>query len=152
MHKYSGQIEIRTRGIIFKDDEILVLKEKGKDYYHFPGGHAEFGEQLTKALTRELEEELVLKIKSYKLIGVVDNIYNTPDGNHHEINFVFHVEAENIQDKSNESKLEVVFMNPEEFFSERVLPFSIRNSIIQWKKDKKFFWVTDDIDDKIIKH
>jgi len=152
MHKYSDQIEVEIRGIIFKNDKVLVLQEKGKDYYHFPGGHVEFGEQLVETLMRELEEELTLKIKNYKLIGIVDNLYNASDGKHDEVNFVFYVEVENIQDKSNESKLEVIFMNPEQFSSKRILPLSMRNSIIQWKKDGKFFWVSSDINDTVQKH
>ena len=86
------------------------------------------------------------------MIGLVDNIYNALNDKHHEVNFIFHVEVENIQDKSNESKLEIIFMNPEEFSSKRILPLSMRNSIIQWKKNGKFFWVSSDINDTIQKH
>ncbi|MFH1643033.1 MAG: NUDIX domain-containing protein [Patescibacteria group bacterium] len=153
MNKYLNQIEIRVRGIIFKDDKILVLQQEGKNYYHFPGGHVEFGEQLTETLIRELKEELILEIKDYKLIGTIDNIYiDISNEKHHEVNFIFYIEAEKIQDKSNESNLKVVFLNFEELSSEKILPLSMRDSIIQWKKDKKFFWVTDDLKDKVMGH
>jgi len=152
MHKYSNKIEVRIRGIIFKDGKILVLQKKGKNYYHFPGGHVEFGELLAETLVRELNEELILEIKNHKLIGIVDNVYKNPNGKHHEINFVFYAEAKNIQDKSNESDLKVIFIDFKKFSSEKVLPLSMKNSIIQWKKDGKFFWVSDDINNKIVKH
>ncbi len=152
MHKYSDQIEVRVRGIIFKDDKILVLQEKGKDYYHFPGGHVEFGEELSETLIRELKEELDLKIKNYKLIGAVDNIYNALNSKHHEINFVFHVETENLPNDSNESQIKLIIIDLKKLSSTNVLPHSMRDSIIQWKKDGKFFWITSDINGVTQKH
>ena len=68
---------ICTCCVIKCKDEYLVLKRKNNDeemagVWEFPGGHAEFGEDLTNALTREIFEETGVKINtdSIKLVSV----------------------------------------------------------------------------------
>jgi len=57
--------------------EILLLKRKKapeKGYWSIPGGTVEFGEKLNTAITREIEEELGVKVKVLCLLGVTDHI------------------------------------------------------------------------------
>lgn len=61
--------KIRVRGIILKDNGIIVIKrirEKNgtlRVYYVFPGGGVETGEDLNKAMHREVKEELGIEIE-----------------------------------------------------------------------------------------
>jgi 8-oxo-dGTP diphosphatase len=54
-------------GILKKDDHILICQRHRADAYgmqwEFPGGKVEPGEDLTKALRRELEEELAIQVE-----------------------------------------------------------------------------------------
>ncbi len=136
--------EICVRGIIFKDNKILVCQQKGKDYYFFPGGHVEFGENSQDALIRELKEELNLSLKKVEYIGTVENIYKDKEKKekHHEINLVFEVKADKVKDKSKEDHLDFFFFDKEKFQKEKVLPLALRNVLIKWLKDKKKFWLT----------
>ncbi len=53
------QFEIRCRGIILDNGELLVVEHVGKEgFLVLPGGHLEWGEDVKTALTRELIEEL----------------------------------------------------------------------------------------------
>lgn len=57
---------------IFRDGKILLVRrarEPSKGVYTFPGGRVEFGESLTEALAREIQEETGLKIEIVGLIG-----------------------------------------------------------------------------------
>lgn len=53
-----GDINFReaVRGIIIKEDKILMVHSKNRDY-KFPGGGIKKGEGYTEALKREVEEE-----------------------------------------------------------------------------------------------
>ncbi len=57
---------------IFRDGKILLVRrnrEPAKGIYTFPGGRVEFGESLTEALAREVQEETGLAIEIVGLIG-----------------------------------------------------------------------------------
>lgn len=58
-------------GVIFNDkDEILICKQSSKHSWHLPGGHLEQGESYEDALIREALEEVDVRIKNIKPIGV----------------------------------------------------------------------------------
>ena len=58
--------------LIYKDDEILVLDRKKKDWpgLTFPGGHVEKNEDFNASVIREVKEETGLKIKNPILCGI----------------------------------------------------------------------------------
>lgn len=69
IEKYSPISQVY--GVIFNDqNEILVCKQTSKHSWHLPGGHIEDGENYKKALEREVIEEVDVKIKDIKPIGV----------------------------------------------------------------------------------
>ena len=66
----------RPTGIITKDDKVLLIYriKNHKEYYTFPGGHIESGENLEKTFVREIKEELNFKVLKYKKIfDIYDN-------------------------------------------------------------------------------
>jgi len=142
-NEYKNQIEICVRAVVRDRDRILICWHKLKKYYFFPGGHIDFGEVAKLALMRELKEELDIKVKKLSFIGIVENIYKDKDDKdkHHEINIVFAVVAEKVRDKSLEDHIDFVFFNKKELQKEKILPISLKKSVIKWLKDKKPFWV-----------
>lgn len=141
-NKHKNEVEICARAVIRNRGKILVCWHKLKKYYFFPGGHVDFGEAAESALMRELKEELDIRVKKVSFIGIVENIYKDKDDKekHHEINLVFEVFAEKTKDKSKEDHIDFVFLDSKEFQKEKILPLSLRKSIIKWLKDKKIFW------------
>ena len=57
----KNEIEVCARAIIKHGNKILVCKNKEKDYYFFPGGHIDFGENA--------EGEM----KLYKIRNIMEN-------------------------------------------------------------------------------
>ena len=140
MNEYKNKFELCVRAIIQNDDRILVCKRKDKDYYFFPGGHIDFGEDAKLALVRELKEELNISIKKLSFIGTVENIFIQDNEKHHEINLVFNVLVTKAKDKSEEDHIDFFFFDKDKFSKEKVLPISLKEAIIKWRKDKKLFW------------
>ena len=65
-----------SRGIIFIEDKVVLLKRVRKDgnnflhYYAIPGGGVEEGETLEEACLREVYEEVTLKVSMNKYLGM----------------------------------------------------------------------------------
>src|SRR5260221_8955481 len=58
-------------GICFNDkNEILVCRRDKNDTWQIPGGHPEKDEIIEQTLQREMLEEVDLKIKNIKVLGV----------------------------------------------------------------------------------
>lgn len=72
--------------VIVRDGEILLVKrgtEPSKGKWSVPGGSIEWGETLTDALKREINEETGLEIEIIRLIGVSDLIVDSGPAYHY---------------------------------------------------------------------
>jgi 8-oxo-dGTP pyrophosphatase MutT (NUDIX family) len=79
-HDYdpNGSVFVRpsVRAIIIEDQKVLMVHSLKYDYYKFPGGGIEKGEDPVTAMMRETREEagLVVKPESVKEYGLVHRI------------------------------------------------------------------------------
>jgi len=76
-------ITLTVDAIIPYKGKILLIKRKNepfKDYYALPGGIVEYGEKVEDALLREVEEEVSLRGKIYKLVGIYSDPARDPRG------------------------------------------------------------------------
>lgn len=67
--------DIQSRGIILKDDMVLVMyrKKDGEEYYVFPGGHMREDETPLENAVREIEEETTIIVKDIELAFEIRN-------------------------------------------------------------------------------
>lgn len=61
--------------IVNKNDQILLHRREDNKMWTLPGGKMKIGESISDCCRREIEEELSLKVKIRKVIG----IYTSPD-------------------------------------------------------------------------
>ena len=64
--------KIDVRGVIFRDDKILMVKEKIDNRWTLPGGWADIYESPGENVEREVFEESGFKVKAVKLLAVYD--------------------------------------------------------------------------------
>ncbi|MFN8454662.1 MAG: NUDIX domain-containing protein [Anaerolineae bacterium] len=73
--KENQRINIVVRGLIFKNNHLLVTQwKKGGDAFAI-GGRVEFGEPLVEALRREVREETGAEITIKKLVCFGEHVF-----------------------------------------------------------------------------
>ncbi|WP_101846313.1 NUDIX hydrolase [Halobacillus sp. Marseille-P3879] len=73
-HKEEGYQtpKIDARAVIFKENKILLVREKVDGKWALPGGFADVGVSLTENVIREVEEETGYRASYKRLIAVLD--------------------------------------------------------------------------------
>lgn len=80
MKRGIDYIGVGVGAIIVKEDGRIFLARRGpkakneQGLWEFPGGSVEFGETLTEALRREMQEEYGIQVSVGELVDVADHI------------------------------------------------------------------------------
>lgn len=74
---FSGQVgyatpKVDVRGVVFRDDQILLVREAQDSLWTLPGGWADPNESPSESVTREVFEESGFKTRALKLLAVFD--------------------------------------------------------------------------------
>ncbi len=64
--------KVDTRGAMFRDDKILLVKECSDGKWSLPGGWADIGESPSESVAREVWEESGFEVKATRLAAVYD--------------------------------------------------------------------------------
>jgi ADP-ribose pyrophosphatase YjhB (NUDIX family) len=64
--------KVDVRGVVFRQGEVLMVREVLDGAWTFPGGWADVGETPRQAVEREVFEEAGLRVGTVRLIGVYD--------------------------------------------------------------------------------
>ena len=64
--------KVDVRGVVFKDDKILMVQEETDSKWTIPGGWAEVGYTPSETAEKEVFEESGLLVKTTKLLAVLD--------------------------------------------------------------------------------
>jgi ADP-ribose pyrophosphatase YjhB (NUDIX family) len=124
------KLHILARGIIKDGSKLLVCKNNTNTF--LPGGHLEFGENLTKTLEREINEELGLECIVEKYIGCMESIWEEENIYNQEINHIFLVKGitQKNEMKSKEKHIKFFWIEVKDMEKENFLPKLMRDVII----------------------
>ncbi len=64
--------KVDVRGVVFREDRILLVKERRDGLWTLPGGWADVGETPSQAAVREVYEEAGFQCRAVKLLAVYD--------------------------------------------------------------------------------
>lgn len=85
--------KIDVRGVVFRDDKILLVRERLDGLWTVPGGWADVNETAAEATVREVREESGYETRAVKLLAVWDRRkHNPPPSRHHAYKLFFHCE------------------------------------------------------------
>ena len=84
-------LNLRTSGMIVRNEQVLLCKFKHPDYYVLPGGRIKGLENSNDALARELREEVRIEKYDSRLVLVCENFFTADTANFHEINFIYEI-------------------------------------------------------------
>lgn len=77
---------VDVRGVVFKDDAVLLVKEHEDGRWTLPGGWADVGQSGAESVVREIYEESGYRTRALKLLAVYDRARHP-----HEPPFPFHI-------------------------------------------------------------
>ena len=75
-----------VRGVVFRDDKLLLVQERSDGLWTLPGGWADVNDSPSEAVEREILEESGFETKAEKMLAVFDRSKHG-----HEPPFPFHV-------------------------------------------------------------
>ena len=79
----------RVAGIAIDNDLVLLHTTERDDFWSFPGGRVEMGEDSAHSLVREMKEELNEEVEIVRLLWLVENFFVYNQKNYHEICFYY---------------------------------------------------------------
>lgn len=89
-------VSIRSCGIIYNDDKVLLHKKEYDDFYALVGGRVKANESTVIALKREFYEELNINVDIINLLYCVENFFEYGGKKHHELMFVYLLKTDDI--------------------------------------------------------
>ena len=94
---------------------MLVVKERGRDWWDLPGGGMDHGEDIKDAIAREMREEVCLRGDfNYQIIHVEDPAL-LQSHDFWQMRLIFAVQAKDMDFGAGDDGDEIAFMNPELF-------------------------------------
>ena len=90
--KTQETTEFIARGLMLNAGRVLMCRNIKHQYCYLPGGHIDFAERASDALSREFTEETGLDSKIGPLVLTTEQCFHDGKRVHHELNTVFLVE------------------------------------------------------------
>lgn len=109
--------KVDTRGAVFRDDHILLVRERSDGRWSLPGGWIDVNESPGEAIVREIREETGYETRALKLLAIFDkNKHDHPPTIYHTYKLFFHCEL------LGGSPIHTLETNGVDFFAEDALP------------------------------
>ena len=83
----------RVAGLLFQSGRVLIHRTLRDDFYAFPGGRVEAGEDTATTVVREFQEELGLDVEVVRLLWVSENFFTHEGYATHELGFYYLLKA-----------------------------------------------------------
>jgi len=76
--------QVSVKGILCRNNKVLVLKTASRGNYELPGGRVDFGETIEEAFKREMKEELGFEnVRMGKFINVWTFLHDRKEAHYH---------------------------------------------------------------------
>ncbi|HLQ98572.1 MAG TPA: NUDIX hydrolase [Candidatus Dormibacteraeota bacterium] len=109
--------KVDVRAVVFKDERILMVKEKADGVWSLPGGWGDIGLTPSEVAVYEVKEESGFDVKAVKLLGVLDKKCHPHPPSSYHVYKIF-IQCEIIGGEAQTG----IETNAVEFFAEDNLP------------------------------
>ncbi len=134
-HGYATP-KVDVRGAVFRDGELLLVRERADGGWTMPGGWADVGDVPSKAAEREVWEEAGFLVKARKVIGVYDANRAEPMELFHAFKILFLCDLIEGEPRTSSETSEVRFFAraeiPLTLSGERTRPRHIDDAFAAW--------------------
>ena len=140
--------DLRTVGVLIRDNKLLVQRDRNGSEYALPGGHVKIGETTEEALIREFKEETGADIQCIRLLWTEECFWEWKGKQAHNISFYYLIELCNDSDipdsgefvphKDNSNVL-IGWMPIDQLDGFTVYPVFLKNEIHQLNDFSKHF-------------
>ncbi|MGQ3480327.1 NUDIX domain-containing protein [Paenibacillus sp. TY11] len=104
--------KVDIRGVVFKENKILLVREKADQAWALPGGWADISYSPSEVAVKEIEEESGYIVTPKRLLAVMDKkFHHHPPEPYHVYKFFIECELTGGEAKSGLETLEVGFFN-----------------------------------------
>jgi 8-oxo-dGTP pyrophosphatase MutT (NUDIX family) len=87
------RFNFRVAGIALRDQQVLLNRFAGQDYWFLPGGRVELGETSIDGLRREMQEELREEVQVGRLLWIVESFFGgVEDKTYHELGLYYRMD------------------------------------------------------------
>lgn len=83
----------RAAAIIIHEGKVLLETSRGVDFWTLPGGRVSLMEMSSRAISREIAEELGVCVVRTRLVWVVESFFSCKHKKHHELGFYYLVDV-----------------------------------------------------------
>ena len=103
--------KVDVRGVVFRDGQILMVREAQDGLWTLPGGWADPNESPSESVTREISEEAGFTTRARKILAVFDRSRHghVPPHPFHVYKLLIHCEIESGAPRPSLETLEVAF-------------------------------------------
>jgi ADP-ribose pyrophosphatase YjhB (NUDIX family) len=108
--------KIDVRAAVFREQKLLLVRERMDDGWTMPGGWADVGDRPSEAAEREAFEEAGFHVRAFKVVGVYDANRTNPLEVFHAFKVVFLCDILDGEARPSHETSEV------EFFDEEAIP------------------------------
>jgi ADP-ribose pyrophosphatase YjhB (NUDIX family) len=139
--KESGHAtpKVDVRGVIFRENRLLLVRERSDGRWTLPGGWADVGESPAESVLREIREESGYEVRCVKLLAVLDRSKHP-----HEPPFLFHIYKLFIQcEITGGTATPGSETDQVAFFAETELPELSINRVTPWQIKRMFEHLRD---------
>lgn len=91
------RLNVRTSGILIKNDKILLHKVEGDEFWGGIGGKVKINETSEHAILREFSEELKVELSVNRLLWIAENFFTFNNIRYHEYTFIYLLEDDQNQ-------------------------------------------------------
>ncbi|MFC4408813.1 NUDIX hydrolase [Chungangia koreensis] len=92
--------KVDVRGVVFKDDQVLLVKERSENRWSLPGGFCDIGLSPAENVVKEIKEEAGYDVIPLRLLAVLDKEkHNHPPSPYHY--YMIFIQCEIIGGASN---------------------------------------------------